>query len=130
MKMSVEQWWIYKDKKTRITRGVTCPSVNASSTNPARSSAIFKPKLSSEDYTNRVAQSESHKRCKVVLGIEQGRCWEDGQLLCERGDGVCCYTGWYLGTECNSDRTVVNSVTGHSIVLAQLLVATQPARRR
>jgi hypothetical protein len=35
-----------------------------------------------------------------------------GQLLCERCDGVCCYTGWYVGTECNSDRTVVNSATG------------------
>ena len=33
------------------------------------------------------------------------------QLLCERDDGVCCYTGCYVGTECNSDRTVVNSVT-------------------
>jgi hypothetical protein len=79
---------------------------------PHRTTAILKPKLSSEDLTNRVVQSESHKRCKVVLGIEQRRCWEDGQLLCERGDGVCCYTGWYVGTECNSDRTVVNSVTG------------------
>jgi hypothetical protein len=35
-----------------------------------------------------------------------------GQLLCERGNGVCCYTGRYVGTEFNSDRTVVNSVTG------------------
>jgi hypothetical protein len=26
--------------------------------------------------------------------------------------GVCCYTGWYVGTECNSDRTVVNIATG------------------
>ena len=35
------------------------------------------------------------------------------QLLCERDDGVCCYTGWYVGTECNSDRNVFNTVTGH-----------------
>ena len=33
------------------------------------------------------------------------------QLLCERDDGVFCYTGWCVGTECNSDRTLVNIVT-------------------
>jgi len=29
--------------------------------------------------------------------------FEDRQLLCQQDDGVCCYTGRYVGTECNSD---------------------------
>ena len=48
---------------------------------------------------------------EVALAIGQRKCWQERELLCERDDGVCCYTGWYVGTECNSDRTVVNSVT-------------------
>ena len=50
---------------------------------------------------------------EVALGIEQRRFWEDRQLLCERDDGVCCYNSRYVGTECNSDTTAVNSATEH-----------------
>ena len=32
--------------------------------------------------------------------------------MCGRDDRVCCYIGWFVGTECNSDRTEVNSVIG------------------
>jgi len=40
---------------------------------------------------------------ELALGIVQRQCWEDRELLCEQDDGVCCYTGRYVGTECNSD---------------------------
>ena len=50
-------------------------------------------------------------RTVVVNVTERRRWWADDQLLCERDDEVCCYTGCYVGTECNSDRTVVNSVS-------------------
>ena len=53
---------------------------------------------------------------EVALAIEQRRFWEDRQLLCERDNGVCCYTGRYVGTECNSDTTAVNTVTEHLTV--------------
>ena len=52
------------------------------------------------------------------------------QLLCERDNEVCGYTGWYLGTECINDRTVINIDTGHLTVPAQLLVEKQPTKWR
>jgi AraC-like DNA-binding protein len=97
MKVSVERWCNYTDWENRIIRTVTCPSDTSSSTNPTRSGLILKPKLSSENLSHRTAQSEGHNRCslyavhtEMALGIEQRRCQEDRQLLCERDDGVSC----------------------------------------
>jgi len=90
---------------------------------PLKIPSVLIPKLHTENPRHCKAHSESHNRftlyalgTEMALAIGQRQCWEDRQLLCERGDGVCCYTGRYVGTECNSDTTAVNSATEHLIV--------------
>jgi hypothetical protein len=67
---------------------------------------------------------------EVVFVKVQRSCWLERQLLLYEDDGVCCYTGRYLGTECNNDTTAANTANKHPTVPTQLFVATQPARRR
>ena len=119
--------------ENRITRTITRSSDTSSYRNPTGTDT----ESPRNNLSHGTAQSEGHNRCtlcavqtEVALGVEQTRCWEDRQLLCERDDGACCYTGRHVGTECNSDTTAVNIATEHPTVPAQLLVATQPARRR